>query len=373
MELDRVEIAKRVCDENSQSKRASIDHVAGSGRQSAAPLAVAVDFCCGLGGLSLAARQLGMEVVAGVDTDRDALRTFAQNFPGAKAIEATISGKTAIEKCKMAIRSCRHREVPLVILSGPPCQGFSAAGSRDPKDKRNKTLLGVARAISSLQPHCALVENVQMLLTDKHRRRVRDFERHLHDAGYQVLPVELNAKDYSVPQKRHRAFFLVTRKKLDQAAVIRRFESLKQPEIPCAVSLDDLPIAKVRGETYSNAEDLLRPTTNHLAMRHSMAVRAKIATIAAGCGPMSYRKLDPTKPANTLFSGHRAPPAHYKYPRSITVREAARLQGFPDGFGICGSFANQMMQVTNAVPPPLARIVLQVLAEFTDQSFRRDG
>ncbi len=88
---------------------------------------------------------------------------------------------------------------------------------------------------------------------------------------------------------------------------------------------------------------------------------------------MSYRKLDPTKPANTLFSGHRAPPVHYKYPRSITVREAARLQGFPDDFRIYGSFANQMTQVTNAVPPPLARTVLQVLAEFTDLAHRRDG
>jgi DNA (cytosine-5)-methyltransferase 1 len=78
---------------------------------------------------------------------------------------------------------------------------------------------------------------------------------------------------------------------------------------------------------------------------------------------MSYRKLDPTKLANTLFSGHRAPPAHYAHRRSITVREAARLQGFPDDFRVYGSFANQMLQVTNAVPPPLARTVLRVLAE----------
>ncbi|MGH8248178.1 MAG: DNA cytosine methyltransferase [Gammaproteobacteria bacterium] len=112
----------------------------------AEPSPAAVDFCCGPGGLSLAARQLGMTVIAGVDTDRDALRTFARNFPGAAAIETTISGRKAAELCEAAINS-RHSEAPLLVLSGPPCQGFSAAGSRDPRDKRNKILSG--------RPHAA--------------------------------------------------------------------------------------------------------------------------------------------------------------------------------------------------------------------------
>ena len=341
--------------------------------QSAESFSAAADFCCGLGGLSLAAKQLGLAVVAGVDIDGDALRTFARNFPEAAAISATISGNKAVEQCEAAINSRRTSETPLIVLSGPPCQGFSAAGSRDPKDKRNKVLLGVARAINALHPLCALVENVQELLTDKHRGRMRHFERHLQDAGYHVLAVELNAKDYGVPQKRNRAFFLVTREKLDEKSVTKRFSEFQESEIPCAARLEDLPPAEVRGEAYSDDEESRRPIPNHLAMRHSVAVQKKISAIPAGGGPMSYRKLDPAKPANTLFSGHRAPPVHYKFPRSITVREAARLQGFPDDFRVFGSFANQMTQVTNAVPPPLARTVLRVLAEFAGLPFRRDA
>jgi DNA (cytosine-5)-methyltransferase 1 len=88
---------------------------------------------------------------------------------------------------------------------------------------------------------------------------------------------------------------------------------------------------------------------------------------------MSYRRLHPARPSNTLFSGHRAPPAHFKESRSITVREAARLQGFPDGFRIYGSFANQMGQVTNAVPPPLARAVLRVLVELAGLPIHNHG
>jgi len=326
-----------------------------------------------MGGLSLAAPQLGMTVVAGVDIGGDSLRTFARNFPDAAPIESTVSGAKAIDLCKAALVPHRSFEAPLVILSGPPCQGFSAAGSRDPKDKRNKVFLGVARAIETLRPHCALVENVQMLLSPKYRARVRYFEKHLEGAGYHVLPVELNAKDYGVPQKRERAFFLVTTENLNAENVARRFFELRQPEISCSSRLDDLPPADTRGATYDDEAEAKREHPNHLAMRHSVAVRKKIAAIKPGTGPMSYRKLDRSKPANTLFSGHRAPPAHYAYPRSITVREAARLQGFPDDFRIYGSFANQMMQVTNAVPPPLARTVLQVLAEFTNLVFRHDA
>jgi len=359
MELDRIQIAGSGRDEVSGADPAPPES------KPIATTPAAIDLCCGLGGLSLAAKQLGMTIVAGVDIGGDAVRTFSKNFPAAVAIETTVSGSKAITQCKAALAKHGQARSPLVIISGPPCQGFSAAGTRDPKDKRNKVLLGVARAISDLQPRFAVVENVQTLLTEKHRERVRDFQQHLTDAGYHMLPVELDAKDYGVAQKRERAFFLITQMLLDAKAIAARFAELRQPEIPSGERLNDLPPAETRGTKYDDEEDAASLYPNHLAMRHSAAVQTKIAAIKPGTGPMSYRKLDPTKPANTLFSGHRAPPAHYAYPRSITVREAARLQGFPDDFRIYGSFANQMMQVTNAVPPPLARTVLQVLAEVT--------
>lgn len=74
-------------------------------------------------------------------------------------------------------------------------------------------------------------------------------------------------------------------------------------------------------------------------------------------------KLHPVRPANTLFSSHWAPLAHFDEPRSITVRETAMLQGFPDTFRVHGSFVSQREQMTDAVPPPRARAVLCVLVE----------
>src|SRR5205085_4080143 len=114
--------------------------------------------------------------------------------------------------------------------------------------------------------------------------------------------------------------------------------------------------------TYRGADvEVCALVPNHVAMRHSDLVKKKIAAIKPGTGPMSYRRLHPSRPSRTLISGNRAPPAHFSQARSITVREAARLQGFPDSFVVRGPFANQMFHVTNAVPLPLGRAAIRSL------------
>ena len=146
---------------------------------------------------------------------------------------------------------------------------------------------------------------------------------------------------------------------------MRRMESFKTDSTNARQALNGLSKAEVRPDNYDDEMDY-GVIHNHFAMQHSERVKRKIAAIEPGTGPMSYRRLHPTRLSNTLFSGHRAPPAHFAEPRSITVREAARLQGFPDCFRVYGSFANQMEQVTNAVPPPLAMAVLSVLLALVE-------
>ena len=127
-------------------------------------------------------------------------------------------------------------------------------------------------------------------------------------------------------KRRERAFFLVTRHQLDESDVIKRLEKFKTKAVGAREALRGLSKAKVRPDKYNDELDY-GVMHNHLAMQHSDRVMKKIAAIKPGTGPMSYRRLHPTRFSNTLFSGHRAPPAHFKEPRSITVREAARLQG----------------------------------------------
>jgi DNA (cytosine-5)-methyltransferase 1 len=223
-------------------------------------------------------------------------------------------------------------------------------------------LVAVARAIVKLTPICALVENVSALLAGDHEARLSNFENTLSDGGYSVLRIMLDAGEFGVPQNRKRAFFLITRHKLSEVDVKQRLEELKSKPPVVETALHDLPPPKTRPDDYDDEVDYGK-IPNHLSMRHSQSVVNKIAAIKPGTGPMSYRRLHPERLSNTLFSGHRAPPAHYREPRSITVREAARLQGFPDSFRIYGTFGRQMEQVTNAVPPPLACAVLKVLGE----------
>jgi DNA (cytosine-5)-methyltransferase 1 len=333
---------------------------------------VALDLCSGLGGLSLAAKELGLHIVGGVDVNAAALKTFSKNFPNAKAIDGSVRSKTILAQCEKLLEPFKTGGRPTVILSGPPCQGFSAAGSRNPADPRNQVLVAVARAISKLQPDCALIENVSMLLANKHGDRVETFEQVLNDGGFHVTHIVLDASEFGVSQKRKRAFFLVTQQPLDEQDVIKQVEGFKVSSVGTKEALRGLPKPKVRPDDYNDEHDY-GSIHNHLAMQHSQRVMDKIAAINPGTGPMSYRRLHPTRLSNTLFSGHRAPPAHFKEPRSITVREAARLQGFPDSFRVYGSFANQMEQVTNAVPPPLAKAVLHVLVEAAGLSLHSNA
>jgi len=316
-----------------------------------------------MGGLSWAAHQLGLRVAAGVDLNKTAIRTFAVNFPLATAIQGSVRSSKVLRQCSQLLAPPGEPPAPSVIVSGPPCQGFSAAGSRDPADPRNQLLVAVARAIVVLNPQCALVENVAAVLAPKHEERLRRFEDTLCANGFSVFKVLLDAADFGVPQKRKRAFFLISRQDIGEHGFRSRLRGLQQPRQNVAAALGGLPKPAVRPDDYDDERDY-GVIPNHFAMQHSRRVMKKIASLQPGTGPMSYRRLDPAKPSNTLFSGHRAPPAHYSEPRSITVREAARLQGFPDDFRVYGSFANQMEQVTNAVPPPLAAAVLEVLLDL---------
>jgi DNA (cytosine-5)-methyltransferase 1 len=346
-----------------RSRRRRRGHRVPSARPKSGTRAVplVIDLCSGIGGLSLAASRLGMHIVAGIDLNAAAMRTFANNFRGAEAVHGSVRSCRILDRCAQLLS---QHSGPLVIVSGPPCQGFSAAGPRDPGDPRNQILLAVARAVVKLNPHCALLENVSTVLASKHRARLAKLERILDDGGYFVQSVLLDAVDFGVAQRRKRAFFLISRSELDPREIGKRLEQMKRPRRNVVTALKGLVRPMVRPD---DCDDLANygGIPNHLAMRHSKHVINKIARLEPGTGPMSYRRLHPLRPSNTLFSGHRAPPAHFAEPRSITVREAARLQGFPDTFRIFGSFANQMGQVTNAVPPPLAQAVLHVLADLT--------
>src|SRR5260370_16529339 len=100
--------------------------------------------------------------------------------------------------------------MPLIFVSGPPCQGFSISWSRQPVDPKNQLLMAVARAIGTLKPKCALIENVARVLAHPHNKRLQQFRETISSAGYSVQSLVLDAVEFGVAQRRRPPFFLIT-------------------------------------------------------------------------------------------------------------------------------------------------------------------
>jgi len=318
----------------------------------------AIDLFCGAGGLTLGLRQSGIPVISAVEADCDAANTYRYNHPVVELFECDIAEVKPHELWTLSGRR------PLAIVAGSPCQGYSAAGHRNPESSLNCLYLEVLRIAEALKPRFVVIENVPGL------RRVNGvgFDSlicdALNDAGYVVgKPHMMRSEEFGVPQKRRRLIFLAQRQSFGSAVLPpqathaycqqndgRSQSLLKTPSVEDA--LGDLPMLGPGCEWEARVHDG-RMVYNASTMAHSDRVIEKISKIQAGQGPISYRRLEKSL-ARTLVAGHRALPVHPWLHRTISVREAARIQGFPDDYVFKGPRSNQPLQVANAVPAPMA-------------------
>ncbi|WP_419864532.1 DNA (cytosine-5-)-methyltransferase [Candidatus Poriferisodalis sp.] len=329
--------------------------------------ATVVDLFGGAGALGLGFRSAGFSIVAAVEIDRDAAQTYRLNHPGVPVLEASVENVTAdeLQAWLPALTA------PSAVIAGPPCQGYSAAGSRDSDDRRNLLFRHVGRLARRLGAQSVVIENVPGLRRVNGVTYTDKITNSLRRCGYRPWkqPVALRASDYGVPQNRRRLFFVGVKGgiELPEAPVPTHAPYggaavdstlLRTPSL--AQRLEGLP----RLAPGAGAERLRLPdgrvVLNSQAMAHSPRVVAKINAIPAGGGPISYRRLE-SDVARTLVAGHRALPVHPDQDRTITVREAARIQGFPDDYFFCGPRSAQPLQVANAVPPALSEAVARQL------------
>lgn len=254
-----------------------------------------------------------------------------------------------------------------VIVGGPPCQGFSTIGKRLVKDPRNELVFEFIRFVEVIQPKVFLMENVRGLLSSDGGRTKQAIEEEFRTKGYNVQSRVLCAADYGVPQIRNRVFFIGTRNDLSI-----------EPSFPKATH--DKTAYTTVGDVIEDLVGKEYTVPNHIPMKHNKIVEARIRYIKEGEGiPKEglpdnvahgsrsdyleneiknfshvYRRLSRFKPATTMVPGHNAFPLHPTENRSLTVREAARIQTFPDDVTFCGTRQDQCIQVGNAVPVLLA-------------------
>ena len=335
-------------------------------RAAAAP--VAVDLFAGAGGLGSGFRREGYRVALAVEAERHAAQTYRLNNPGVPVIEAEITEKTRAATLRRYMPRTRKVDV---LLAGPPCQGYSAAGARRPDDPQNQLFNHVARLARQLSVEYVVLENVPGVRRVNGHGFLNSIIDSLSEAGFAVAPHLLRASDFGVPQRRVRYFFLARRGRKShpvpkpQPTHRRHGERLllgqDLPETPGLLDLlNELPVLGAGVDAERLVTEDGREFLNMSTMRHSERVIRRIASFKVGEEPISYRRLGRME-ARTIIAGHRALPVHPVEHRTISVREAAVLQGFPLDYFFCGPRAEQPLQVANAVPPALAAAVARHL------------
>lgn len=365
-----------------------------------------IDLYCGAGGLSLGAARAGMDVVAGVELDTQALATHAANFPAARHLPldvASINGDDLLAQAGLAVGELD------ALIGGPPCQGFSVMGRRDPHDERNTLFGHFMRLVAQTQPAFFVAENVPGIGHVKNGFVLSAALAHVPEY-YQVLPpVMVQGHHYGAPTSRKRLFFIgVDTRRLppihaeaflptgnmvpvsvqDALCGLSPIVPLPDPkqveDMVWSVvgALPDTPFyARVRGcipPGVGHANALARYLTRrelngHIGVVHAPEIAARYGALSPGQkDPVSRSvrlKLDgfcPTLRAGTgSEKGRRQAvrPIHPIHARVITPREAARLQGFPDWFLLPSTKWHSFRQIGNSVSPLVAEMVLSVLVQ----------
>lgn len=367
---------------------------------------IGIDLFAGAGGLSLAFEQAGFDVVAAVEIDPVHAATHHFNFPSSAIIPRSVIGLTGSDVRSIANLGDAHVDV---VFGGAPCQGFSLIGQRLLDDPRNRLVREFVRLVSELKADYFVFENVKGLTVGKHRRFLGELISAFEKKGYAVRQPwrVLNACNFGVPQNRERLFLLGARTGLPLPdyplpTTMNGNKSSRDGSLPptptCLDALGDLPNAEdfddlngsdvvevaSRGRPSKYASELRcaspgcwhhgyerawNPNELTASMRteHTAISRRRFAETSEGdVEPISrFFKLPSKGICNTLRAGTDSArgaftsprPIHYAFPRCITVREMARLHGYPDWFRFHVTKWHGARQVGNSVPPPLGRAV----------------
>ncbi|MBQ95616.1 MAG: DNA (cytosine-5-)-methyltransferase [Actinobacteria bacterium] len=350
----------------------------------------AIDLFCGAGGLSEGLRQAGFHVLAGNDFDEAAGATYARTHKEARFLKGPIQNLTVED----FLRAARLKPGQLSVLAGgPPCQAYSVYNhQRGMHDERSFLFKEYLRLVDGLAPEWVIMENVMGLLSTGQGAAVRAITEGFKSLGYDIAFKVLKAEEYGVPQERRRVVFIGNRmgKPINFPSVTHGPEL--EPLTTVFDAISDLPRLK-NGEAWLNSHyaseprssyqtDMRRGTPgvlNHAAPRLAKVNEQRMRHIPPGgswrdipiellpAGMKKARRCDHTKRygrlewhglSSTILTKcdiHWGAYIHPDDDRSLTVREAARFQSFPDWFEFEGSRTEQFVQVGNAVPPLLGR------------------
>ena len=343
----------------------------------------AVSLFSGAGGMDVGFERAGIEVVFANELVRETAATYSANHTGVMVNDDVNHILDSFDRFRGAD----------FVFGGPPCQGFSVAGKMDPDDTRSKLIFTFLDVVEKVQPRAFVMENVKALgaLEKWEPVRKRYLER-AHALGYQCVPFILNAAEYGVSQKRERVFFIGVRDNDDPLfAQCMNDLLLRQKSKAPTVRMLLQPLG--RAGTARNPDTCTAKITfaKQPVMRKSpyagmyfngqgrpIDVDGYANTLPASMGGNKTPFVDEDylygdAPSDWVVSYHQGlldgtiAPEFKEAPkrlRRITIKEAARLQSFPDDYVFCGKNGKVYTQIGNAVPCKLAEAVAKAVIAY---------
>ena len=356
-----------------------------------------IDIFSGAGGLSLGAEMAGIKISTAVEINPYAAKTFLYNHKGSKVLQGDIQN--------IDTKKLHGGKKPIfVIMGGPPCQGFSMSNTRtrNMKNKKNFLFLEFVRFVQELRPEWFVLENVWGITNinkGKTQTMIEDCFRAIE--GYDNITSSiLWASDYGVPQNRNRFFMVGNRLGIDF-----KFPEKHSNKISVAEAINDLPSLQngemldeasytLSLEDASDYERLMRQGSNkarqNFVSRNNDLVIERYKYIGQGqnwraipdflmqnyadkgrCHSGIYKRLRADQPSVVISNYRKSMLIHPYEDRGISVREAARLQSFPDTFIFEGPLMHIQQQIGNAVPPLLSKAVFEQIIKQTKEHEKR--
>lgn len=316
----------------------------------------------GSGGLDRGFLDAGFEPRLAIDHSGAAVATYRRNFSKASVHQLDLSvlkGPDLVQLWK-AVSDIP----PIGLIGGPPCQAFSTGNAlRRDDDPRRKLVNQYARLLRSLNNsfglHFFVLENVPGLLSPRHEANYLKLVDSCEKAGFTVQSFLLDAKDFGVAQTRKRAFLVGLSKERYPHRMLLAPTKYVTPERTVGCEIRGFPEPEYFHRRWYSEEIPFHP--NHWTMNPRSEKFMGFQGRSPAKGGRSFRVLAWDSPSWTVAYGNREVHIHPEGHRRLSVYEAMRLQGFPANYVFEGTLSDQFRLVSDAVPPPLARVVAEVL------------
>ena len=368
-----------------------------------------IDLFSGVGGLSSGFRKAGYEILLANEIDKSISESYKKNHPETLMINDDI--KNIIQLLN------KYKNKIDVIIGGPPCQGFSMAGARIRKknafleDPRNYLFRNYFEVVQKIEPKYFIMENVPGMLSMSGGKIIKEIENlftnesNFSKGKYYIYKKVLCASDYGVPQDRHRLIIFGSKKKVnfkkaleDTRKIMVTKGEIKTVTIYDAISdlnylssgegefeqeYKNKPLTEYQKQRRKNAKKLY----NHNATKHSEIAIDRIKELKPGGRRLNLKDGNKIKSVHsgaygrmkwediskTIITRFDTPSSgvyiHPEQNRTITPREAARIQSFDDDFIFYGNKSSVIKQIGNAVPPLLAYYLANVIKNIEDGKY----